>query len=346
MTILIAILVFGVIIMIHELGHFLVAKKCHVRVHEFAIGMGPTLLKWTPKGSETKYALRLLPIGGFVSMEGEDEDSDDPNAFRAKPVWQRILIVVAGAVMNLVLGFVVMIIMTSMSNNIPTTTIHSFRDGAVSSQSGLMVNDTILRINHAAVSIDQDIIYEFVNDEDGIFSMTVRRDGQIVELPSVQFAMQQKEGSEKPQLVIDFSVFGKDKTIGSVLGYSAQRTVYTGKVIWRSLLDMLRGRYQVSEISGPVGVVQIIGEASSMGVDVLLGIVAFITINIGVFNLLPLPALDGGRLLFLLVELIRRKPVKPEYEGYVHFAGIILLLGLMVFVTYQDIVRIVQGFAS
>ncbi len=340
-TVVLAVVAFGVIIFIHELGHFIVAKSVGIKVNEFALGMGPKILK-KQKG-ETLYSLRLLPIGGFVSMEGEDEESDDDRSFGKKKVWQRVSVVVAGAVMNLILGLIVMIIYTSMQPSITSNTISQFRtEDSLSQQTGLAVGDEIKSVNGTTVFIANDIIYSILRDTDGVVEMDVVRDGEYITLPEVTF--------EKTETVdgignvnIDFYVMGLEKNIGNIIAESSARSVSTARMVWLSLVDIITGRFGVNQMSGPVGVATAIGEASTMGFDAFLMMFGFITINIGVFNLLPIPALDGGRLVFLIIEGIRRKPVKPQHEGYVHMAGLILLFGLMIFVTFNDIVRLISG---
>ncbi len=334
--IIIAILVFGLIIFIHELGHFLVAKAAGIRVQEFALGMGPTLFHFT-KG-ETKYALRLLPIGGFCQMEGEDSESEDNRAFCNKKVWVRICVVAAGAVMNLILGFIVVLIMVSTSPALGSTTVSQFSEGATTQQTGLQEGDTILKVKGRTMFISNDIVYEMLNDSDGIVDMVVLRDGKKVKLDAVQFQMKEENGQR--MIVPDFVVKATPKTFLNVLNYTFRQTASTARLIWVTLIDLVTGRYGLNDLSGPVGVIDAIGQAASIDISALLNIVAFITINVGIFNLLPLPALDGGRLVFLIIEAIRRKPIKPQYEGYVHFAGMILLFLLMIFVTINDILRL------
>lgn len=340
-TIIIAVLVFGLIVIIHEGGHFTVAKLCKIKVNEFSIGMGPKIL--SRKKGETAYSLRLLPIGGFVSMEGEDAESDDPNAFFKKPVYQRIAVVVAGAIMNIVLGFAVIVIATCLNGDIATRTVHSFRiDNAPSKLSGLAVGDEIININGRHIFTDSDIKYELLNDSDGIFEMTVKRNGEKVKLNNVQLKIAKNDdGTQK--LEVDFYIDQESKNIFNTIGYSACETVSTARLIYISLFDMLTGKYGINDLSGPVGVVGAIGEVTSYGVPSLLYFIALITINIGIFNLLPLPALDGGRLIFLIIEAIRRKPINPKYEGMVHAIGLLLLLALMLFVSINDIFKIFKG---
>ncbi|MDL2232834.1 site-2 protease family protein [Ruminococcaceae bacterium OttesenSCG-928-L11] len=340
--ILLAILVFGLLIFIHELGHFLTAKWAGIRVHEFALGMGPTLLRFG-KG-ETTYALRLFPIGGFVAMEGENEDSSDDRAFCNKPLYKRIIVTAAGATMNIVLGFVLLVFLSSQLSLLGTTTVAKFADDAVSSQQ-LQVGDEILRVNGHRVRSDNDLVYEFMREKDGLMEMVVQRDG--IDEPitlQVPFRMDPtEEDSEVDFIYMDFKVLGVEPTAGGVVKNAFNWTGSIVKQVWGSLVDLLTGRYGFNQLSGPVGVTEAIGQAasSSGGYKSVLLLVCFITINLGVFNLLPVPALDGGRLFFMLVELIRRKPINPKYEGYVHAAGFALLMLLMVSVTFSDIWKLV-----
>lgn len=340
-TIIIAVISFGVIIFIHELGHFITAKSIGVKVNEFAIGMGPAIFKI--KKGETLYAIRILPIGGFVSMEGEDTESDDERAFNKKKPWQKIIVVVAGAVMNLILGFVLLFSLTVAKPLLPVNTIAKFGEGATSNLAGgLMVNDTIKKINGNRIGMDNDIIFELLRDKDGIVDIEVERDGEILHLDKVHFNMQKAEDGET-YISVDFKIYGEKKTFLSTIKYAANWSYSVSRMVVVSLFDLITGRFGFNQMSGPVGVTTTISEAASQGFDSYLLIIAFITINIGVFNLLPLPALDGGRLIFLIIELIRRKPINPKYEGYVHAVGLILLFILMVAVTFNDIIRIARG---
>lgn len=345
--ILVAIIVFGIIIIIHEAGHFTAAKSFGVKVNEFSIGMGPKILKWGR--GETKYCLGLLPIGGYVSMEGEDDASSDPRAFNRKPAWQRLIIICAGAFMNLVLGFLLLIIATSFSDGITSTKVAEFyTDDAVSHLSGLEVGDEIVRVNGLRVFCDTDISYQFQIDKDRTFEFEVIRNGQRVTLPAVRFDGRETDDGSSG-LIIDFFVVGEKVTPASVLSYSGRKFVSVGRMIWLTLFDLLRGNYKINDLSGPVGIVNAIGDVvgeTSEGVavgDMLLDLVnfmIFITINVGIFNLLPIPALDGARALFIIIEMIRRKPLKPEVEGMIHFAGFVILMGLMLVVTVFDIIKL------
>ena len=334
-TILITIFIFAVIIFIHECGHFAAAKLCKVRVNEFALGMGPTLFHFG-KG-ETRYALRLFPIGGFVSMEGEDGGSGDPRAFCNQKVWKRILIVCAGAFMNLVLGFIVVLLMTIPSDRLPSMTVAQFYENASTEATGLQAGDEILRVNGRSIWVDSDLVYTLSTDEDGVVDMVVRRDGEKVELSDVAFTTQ--DGT----LVIDFTVQGVPANLPNVLSYSFRKTASIGRLVWIAVGQLITGQSSINELSGPIGTAQAIGQAASAGLSTVMYLFAFITINVGIFNILPVPALDGGRLIFLLFELITRRRIKPEHEAYVHFAGFVLLILLIIFVSYHDIVNLIRG---
>ena len=339
-TILLAVLIFGVIIIIHELGHFLTAKAAGVAVPEFSIGMGPKLFQI--KHKETNYTLRLLPIGGYVAMEGEDEESDDERAFCNKKPLQKILVIAAGATMNLLLGFLIMVGITASEPAVSSTQIGYFAPDALSAQK-LELDDEIISINGHKIHTANDLIYAFVDVGDQPVQMTVRRDGQKIELQDVPFAHEQVEGQTIVQL--DFKVKGLEKTPLRVLKQSWYMTTGVVKQVWGSFGKLISGQYQLNQLSGPVGVTQMIGEvASARDYSSFFFMTAFITINIGVFNLLPLPALDGGRLLFLFIELLRGKPVPAKYEGFVHAAGLVLLMGLMLMVTFNYIVRVIKGY--
>ena len=345
MKIIIALLIFELIIVIHELGHFVVAKLCGVKVNEFAIGMGPALFK-KQKG-ETLYSFRVLPFGGYCAMEGENGDSEDDRAFTRKSIPKRFSILIAGIVMNLILGFILLVIYTIITAPITSTTISKFEtETAKSHATGLEVGDEIYSINGMRIFTDMDLSYQFQNDEDSVFDMVVIRDGEKKELTGVTF----DQVNEK--MHIDFYVKPIDANFFTVTSYAFRHTVTDGRLIYITLFDMIRGKYSLRDLSGPVGIVNVIGDViqsettEDNGIDwnglfeQLLSLAAFITINIGLFNLLPLPALDGGRLLFLIIEAIRGKPVPPEKEGLVHLIGMAALLLLMVVITVSDVIKL------
>lgn len=331
-----AVFVFGIIIFVHELGHFVCAKLSKIQVNEFALGMGPTLYK--KQIGETVYAVRLFPIGGFVAMEGEDEDSFNPRAFGNRPVSSRILTVAAGACMNLILGFVLFWILSAGTNLIPTTTVAKF-DEAATSSAQLQVGDTITAINGRRIYIASDLSYAMALDSDGLLDITVRRKEESVELYDVPFRTEQDDMGNQ-FISRDFWVYGREKTVLGTARYGFMWTISTARAVWSSLFDLIGGNLPVSQVSGPVGTISVIGEAMSYGLESILYLLAFLSVNIGMFNILPFPALDGGRLFFLVIELLTGKQIPQKYEAAIHAAGMILLLMFMLFVTYSDVTRI------
>lgn len=341
-SILIAVLIFCLIVVVHEFGHFFVAKLCGIRVDEFAIGMGPAIFK--KKGKETLYSIRILPIGGFCSM-GEDMDSDDPDSFRKKPVIQRMAVIVAGAFMNIVLGVIISFVAFSVSGKGVSSTVVYLDENAESAKYGLQLNDTIVEINDMTVFTAKDITYQLSSDEDGVVSMVVKRsDGTKTVLPAVHFKMEHDEETGIRTLKYDFKVAAEKITIKNIVPYTFKNVLYYGRIVLLSFKDLLTGRYGINDLQGPVGIVSTIGTTVSaenkIDFDFLFQMATLITINVGIFNLLPLPALDGGRFVFLLIEAIRRKPFKAEVEGMVHLAGMALLMLLMIFVTINDVTSI------
>ncbi len=301
--------------------------------------MGPKLISKRSKKSGILYSVRAFPIGGFVSMAGEDEESDDVNSLNRKPVWQRMVITVAGAAMNLIIGFILMTVVVITSTSIGGTTILRFaEDNTLSEQSGLMIGDEIVKVGDTRVHIASELAYEIMRNGVEPLDITVRRDGEIVEIKDVQFPTIIEQGIQFG--MTDFIVLAEEKTVGNVIEQSFYRSISTVKMIWQSLIDLITGRYGLEQMSGPVGVTAVVSEAAKSSFTDYLYLVVVITINLGIFNLLPLPALDGGRLIFQIVELIRRRPVKPEFEGYVHFIGIVLLMLLMVVITFKDVMNL------
>ena len=341
---LIAILFFGLLIFFHELGHFTFAKIFGVQVNEFAMGMGPTIFKFT-KG-ETKYALRLFPVGGFVSMEGEDEGSENPRAFCNIAPWKRFIITAAGGTINLIMGVILVFLMLSATDLIGTTQVYSFMDGAVSCDYGLQEDDVIVKINGKRVYSEYDMSYMMTRDEDGVYDYTVKRNGEIVELKDVKFDTVEKDG--KTTVIYDYSIVGLEPEFKNVIKWVIPETISFARLVYMSLFDLCTGHYGISDLSGPIGTVSYIADAAQSSIaeadySYLWTLCALIAINIGLFNLLPLPALDGGRLFFILVEMIIRRPVSRKYEGWIHAAGLVLLLILMAVVSFSDILKLIRG---
>lgn len=345
---LIGILLFSLVIFCHELGHFLLAKFSGVRVNEFALGMGPKILS-RQKG-ETLYSLRAFPIGGFCAMEGEDEDTDDERAFSKRPVWKRVLVIVAGGVFNIILGFVLMLIVHGQEDIYATTRIAKFAEGSALQSAGVQVGDEITEIDGYAVFTDRDLTFALALANPDAMSLKVNRDGQTVDLGTIRMNSRDAENGKKI-VALDFSVVGEERTVWGLVKRSAADTVSMTRMVIESLKGILTGRFGLNELAGPVGTAQVIAQAASEGlkdsfgaaVNNILFMIIMITVNLGIVNLLPLPALDGGRLVFLLWEGVTRKPVPAKYEGYVHAAGFVLLIGAMVLIAFNDIVRIVTG---
>ncbi len=331
---LVAIFLFLLLIVIHEFGHFIVAKILGVRVNEFAVGFGPTIFKW--QGKETKYAIRLVPLGGFCAMEGEDEGSDDPKAFCNKKPWRRFLIVVSGALFNIIFGLSLMMIYFAPAGAIATNTVAEFADNATSAASGLEVGDTILEVDGRNCLTVVEINYAFSAVADGNVDLVVHRDGEKIELKDVEFHTEKLEGINYLQR--DFNFEYKKNNFATFITQSVRYTISYGRTVWFSLIDLIGGRYNINQVSGPVGVVGAIGQAAKIGLDTLLPMLCLITVNLGVFNLLPIPALDGGRLVFILFEMIARKPVPQKYESVVHGVGFAVLMLFLVFVLFKDII--------
>ena len=343
--ILLAVGVFGALILIHEFGHYITARLCGVTVREFALGMGPLIFSRVSPKSGIRYSVRLLLLGGYVSMDGEDGTSENPNAFCNKNILQRILIIVAGAGMNILLGFLVMFILTTSTVMgtegalLPTNVIAEFDENATSNQSGengLMVGDRVVSVNGFPVFTGYDLIYEITNSAYEPVDMVVVRNDRFYFLKDVQFPTTEESGVTFGSY--DFKVYGKTPNILNLSLYSVNRATSTVKMVYDSLFDLITGRYGADAVSGPVGTTEVIGQAAQAGGATFLYLVAVITINLGVFNLLPVPALDGGRLLFLLIELFRGKPINRDLEGYVHFIGIIVLFALMALISVKDII--------
>ncbi len=335
--VILMLLVFGVLIFIHEFGHFITARLCGVAVKEFAVGMGPTLASWKSKKYDTKYGLRLLPIGGFVSMVGEDEESTDENAFCNKSVWKRMLIVLAGPLMNLVLGFVLMAIMVFSMGNLSSTTVAKFSENATSNQ-WLQVGDEITHVDGTRVHTGNELVYEVMNKGYEPIDLKVIRNGERLTLNDVTFPGMEDSGAQFGEY--DFLVYAEEVNFPNLIKHSFWRSVSTVKMIYDSLIGLLTGRFGMEAVSGPVGVVEVVGQAARTGLWNFFYIVIVLSINLGVFNLIPFPALDGGRFLFLAIEGVRRKPINREVESYINFIGIMILFGFMIFVTVKDVLHL------
>ena len=331
------------LVIVHEFGHFITAKRGGVQVNEFWIGMGPTLLKKEHNG--TLYCLKLLPFGGACVMEGEDEDSESEHAFGKASLPRRMLIVAAGALMNFLVGF--LIVLAVIQPNGPNggyivSTIDSVNPASTAAAAGgLQAGDEILEVDGYNILMRSDFEIALARGADTTYEVVVRRDGEKITLPAV--VLEATIEGEDGRKMIGLTFAEQPDSIGMHINMAVRTSVNYARMVWASLGMLVTGQVGVDQLSGPVGVAEVMATTASYSIAAFLQLVAFISINLGVMNLLPLPALDGGRLVFLILEGIRRKPVPAKYEGYIHAAGLMLLLALMVYVTGQDILRIVAG---
>ena len=351
MGIIIALIIFGLIVTVHEFGHFICAKLSGIKVLEFSVGMGPKLFQ--KQFGETMYSLRLLPVGGYCAMQDEDAGSDDPRGFRNAKLWKRAVVLFAGPFMNFILGFILIIGMVCMTKGgVVTREVEGFygtKDSngdisyySMSYETGLKHGDKFVEVDGIHIFSYLDLSYIFSTTKTHYHDVTVIRDGQKVELEDVEFR------DSRDNDYVDFGLVSDKKNFVTVVEGSSGLFMSMGHMVGMSLKQLTTGKVDKEEVSGPVGVVSTISEATEKSEDKqdalfqLFYMSALISINVGIFNLLPIPGLDGGRLLFCLIELIRRKPVKPEHEGYVHLAGMMLLFGIMIFATYNDIIRLIK----
>ena len=347
MYILLAILIFGVLIFVHELGHFLTAKLFGVRVNEFSMCMGPAIVQKTV--GETTYSLRCLPVGGYCAMEGEDGDSTDPRAFTAKPAWQRAIILVAGAGMNLLVGLLILLVLYAPAQQFVTTQIAGFFDGCpLEGPDGLQAGDVIVSVDGERVYLNSDLTMLLERGSDTVYDIVVRRDGKRVKLKDFRMEKQTYvlDGQETLKYGLNFAI--TDNSPLQTLKYTWNSACNFARLVRLGLTDLFTGAVGLKDMSGPVGIVQVINEtgssasSASEGVADVFYLGAFLAVNLALMNLLPFPALDGGRVFFLIVtallETILRRKIDPKYEGYIHAAGMVVLLGLIAVITCKDII--------
>lgn len=317
--------------MFHELGHFVTAKLSGVKVNEFAIGMGPAIFK-KQKG-DTLYALRAIPFGGFCAMEGEDGESQDPGSFQSKPLWKRFIIVAAGSIMNLIVGVAVLAILFAPTKGWYIPTIANVPQ-AVAEDNDFKQGDVIYSVDGYRVHMCNDILIGLDRAENpDAHEIVVLRNKDKITIDNVS--------KENTEFLSDTSAFEVERsTFLNKIKFVFQNAYNLMRLVKVGIVDLVSGGASIKEMSGPIGIGQMMVSTAKTSMFSLWFLVAFISINLGIMNLLPLPALDGGRLIFLVFELLRGKPVPPKYEGYVHGAGLILLLILMALVSFNDILRI------
>lgn len=330
MTAVYAIIMFCVLIFVHEMGHFLAAKACDVKVNKFALGMGPAIIKF--KKGETEYSLRVLPIGGYCAMEGEDEESDDGRAFNNKPAWKKAIIVVAGSFMNVILAIIIMIVI-SYSMGTYTTTVDGFVDGSPAVESGLQKGDKILNIDGKKIDKWEDISASVTGSGNDQVKVVVNRKGQTITLMA---KLRQHQGRKIIGITPTI-----EKNVGTAIVNGPRATWNLTKKMYDVLKQLFTGQVSTKELTGPVGIIYMVNETSKAGIVSFLFLVALISLNLGIVNMLPLPALDGGRLLFIIIRKFTGKSITDEMEGRIQMIGILLLFALMIYVTWNDIVRFI-----
>lgn len=411
LTIIASILVFSAIVLVHEFGHYKAAKSVGIKVYEFAIGMGPTLFKREKNG--TIYSIRAVPIGGFVQMEGEEEDVRTSTSFSTKTVRQRFKVVAAGPIMNFALALVLFIII-AFSFGVYGNKIDFIAEDSNEYNAGLRTGDEIISINGEKAYIWEDIFYEIIGNKNTYYTLKYERNGQVKEAkinnnyrklvgistemvdgkatttvsptdvtsPAYAAGIKDKDvvikindipistwdeltsqvestPNEKPVKVTvdrdgkihDFSIVPQtqisvkfntqlEKSFVSAISSSAYKTVYYIELMFKTISQLVSGKLGSDALGGPIMVISMVGEAAESGILSLLNLAAFISINLGFMNLLPVPALDGSKLVFLMVEAVRGKAIPIEKEGYIHFIGFVVLIGFMIFITYKDILRL------
>lgn len=330
-----AILFFELIIIIHEGGHFAAARLMKIKVNEFSVGMGPKIFSLNRRG--TKFSLRWVLFGGYCAMEGEDEDSSEKGSFSSKSPAARMFVVAAGAIMNLLLGFVLVVALVSSSELVGTTTVARFDDNAVSAASGLQAGDVIKSIDGMRVYTSTDVSTGLSRSADSTVEMDVVRNGEKLSL-DVSFDTTEENGTQF--IKMDFWLLGNEKTFLGVVENSLATFISYIRMVFLSVADIISGRFGLSDLSGPVGAVSAVSTAVKTGSGMGLRLMALLTINVGLFNLFPIPALDGWRFFMLLGEALFKKKLPPKWEYAVNAAGLAVLLGIMVIVTFSDVTKL------
>ena len=345
LSLLYFILILGAIVLVHEFGHFIFSKLFGVYVYEFSIGMGPKILHWKKKGGETEYCIRAIPIGGFVSLAGEDADDnskiDEKRKLYSKPVWQRLIIMIAGATFNFLFAFVILFVSALIYGSVSTKPIvASVSEEYPAYTAGIKEGDTIVSINKQKVSSWNEVKLYIQTSEGKELNIVLKdKTGTKREVKVIPIEVKDDEGN------ISYAVgIGLDDTVRrglwTSLKHATQTTCSLYKLMLTTLKQLITGKFSVSDLSGPVGIYSVVDSQSKQGLESILYLIAYLSMNVGVINLIPFPAFDGGRVLFLIIEKIRRKPIKAKTEGMINSIGFILLMLLMVFVTINDVIKL------
>lgn len=328
LTVILALVLFLFLIFPHELGHFMMARAVGVKVNEFAFGMGPAV--WQKQGKETLYSIRIFPVGGFCAMEGENEESDQEGAFNNKPWWAKILVLIAGAAMNVLIAAVVMSVIILISGT-ATTTVDKVENGSPAQMAGLKQGDKIEYISGKKIE-DWNDVSKSIGNKGKKIEIKVSRNGKY-EIFKIN------PRKEKDRYVIGITpVIEKSPSKAIIGGFKS--TWYITRQMYKSLGMLASGNVAMKDVSGPVGMIGLVHQSAARGLISFFYLVALISLNLAIFNLLPLPALDGGRIIFVIIRMITGKAITDKQEAMVHGAGMVLLLSLMVFVTWNDIIKL------
>ena len=358
---IITVLVFGILIFVHELGHFLACRVFGIRVNEFAIGMGPKLFSKKSRKSGTVYSVRALPIGGFNSIEDGSQETVDENgrdilyhppreelpeyAFGAKPVWQRMIVIIAGAFMNLLLGFIIMTAVVIGTEKYGSTTVAYFLDTQTGEQiqeyQGLHAGDEVIRVGSRRVFTGDELVYSIFYKGAAPVDVTVERDGKRLVVENVTFPTQEEQGITFG--IINFRIYSEEKNFGSTVKQAFFGSVNAVTQVFDSIAGIFTGKYGLEHMSGPIGVGEVIGQAAKIGLRSVMSIAVMLTMNLGVFNLLPVPGLDGGKLVFLAVEGVIRKPIPSKIEENATVVGVTLLIILGIVIAFKDTFMMIFG---
>jgi regulator of sigma E protease len=331
MMIVYAILIFCLLIFVHEFGHFISAKSVGIKVNEFALGMGPLLFHF--RKGDTEYSLRALPIGGYCKMEGEDEESSDASAFNNKPFFAKALVVVAGSVMNLLLAIVILSIVF-ISIGMPTSSIKELSPDLPAIKAGLLPGDKILQVDDKKIKEWNDITDTIGKSKGDTLAVTVERNGA-----TKSFDVGVAKAADGRRIIGITPAYTKNP--GKALGYGAQSTLEMGVKMIEVIGQLFTGKVSTKTLTGPVGIVYMVGDTVKLGWIYLAQLTALISLNLAIVNMLPFPALDGGRLLFMVIRIFTGKTISDETEGKIHFIGLMLLFGLMIYITFQDVGRFI-----
>ena len=345
MTLIYFIIILGVIIFIHELGHFIFAKKSGIYVYEFSLGMGPRIFKWNRKNDETDYCIRLLPIGGFVQMAGEEIDDDEnvpkDKKFSAKTFGQKFMTVIAGIMMNFILAIVLLFVFGLVNGSPQNKAIVGVVDENYPAyKAGIKEGDTILKVNGRSANTNDKLTLQLQVFKGETITFDVERNGEIEEI-TIEPKLVKENGEDIYKY--GFQITDEVETgVVAALKYAFTKFFSLIHQIIFIIFYLITGQLGLGSLSGPVGIFNVVGTAADSGLMALLYLTAYISINVGFINFLPIPAFDGGRILFLIIEKIKGKPVDPKFENTVHTVGLFLLMALMLLITYNDILRLIK----